>query len=259
MTESSDEETGKVRQYKIILLGDGAVGKTSICEQFVNEHFATSYKQTIGCEFYVKRIQLQSSTNESLPVDAITQFFSFFLKEIKNICNTEPTLFFWAKIALQVWDIGGQSIGSKMLSKYIHGSDGILLIYDVTAFMTFENIQDWLTIVKTTLGNHGKAKIGLVGNKHDMSNDSTVKLSKQEDLCSREKLLSYHVSAKTNDGIDSLFYHFTAQIAGVSISKQEIQKRTKVVKAQVIHHEPTKLLQPKNIKSSEDKKECLIL
>jgi len=80
--ESDDEEPTQI-QYKVILCGDGAVGKTSIATRFAQDHFKKSYKQTIGLDFFIKRLVLPGDIH----------------------------------VALQIWDIGGQSIGSRMLQK----------------------------------------------------------------------------------------------------------------------------------------------
>jgi GTPase SAR1 family protein len=55
--DSDDEELEQL-QYKIVILGDGAVGKTSIISRFCDEQFAKQYKQTIGVDFFIKRIIL---------------------------------------------------------------------------------------------------------------------------------------------------------------------------------------------------------
>ena len=56
--QENDEEDIIVRQYKIILLGDGAVGKTSIANRFAEDKFSQNYKQTVGVDFLIKRINL---------------------------------------------------------------------------------------------------------------------------------------------------------------------------------------------------------
>ena len=55
--EDSDDEPEHL-QYKVILLGDGAVGKTSVANRFTDDHFAMTYKQTIGLDFFIKRLVL---------------------------------------------------------------------------------------------------------------------------------------------------------------------------------------------------------
>merc|ERR1711998_583977 len=90
--DSASSDEGDQMQFKVIVIGDGAVGKTSIVNRFCKDHFSNTYKQTIGLDFYLKRVTLP---------------------------NVEA--------ALQVWDIGGQQIGGKMLGNYIFGSHAVLL------------------------------------------------------------------------------------------------------------------------------------
>ena len=128
--DSSDEEPEQL-QCKLILLGDGAVGKTSIALRFTEDHFATQYKQTIGLDFFMKRIVLPGDIH----------------------------------IAMQVWDIGGQSIGSKMLGNYIYGAHVVLLCYDITNYQSFQNLEDWYRLVRRTFGSRALPYVALIGNK----------------------------------------------------------------------------------------------
>ena len=102
--DSSDEEPEQL-QCTLILLGAGAVGKPSIALRFTEDHFATQYKQTIGLDFFMKRIVL--------PCDI--------------------------HIAMQVWDIGGQSIGGKMIHSYIHGAHavGAMALHGIMSLASF--------------------------------------------------------------------------------------------------------------------------
>lgn len=54
----NEEEDVAIHQFKIILLGDGAVGKTSIATRFSEDKFSQIYKQTVGVDFFIKRINL---------------------------------------------------------------------------------------------------------------------------------------------------------------------------------------------------------
>ena len=92
-------------QCKLILLGNGSVGKTSIIGRFTDDGFQRVYKQTIGLDFFEKRVTVKGNQ----------------------------------QITLQVWDIGGQSIASKMLPKYIHGTQVVFLCYDVTDRASFDD------------------------------------------------------------------------------------------------------------------------
>mmetsp|Transcript_6931 Transcript_6931/g.21868 ORF Transcript_6931/g.21868 Transcript_6931/m.21868 type:complete len:140 (-) Transcript_6931:768-1187(-) len=119
------------RQFKVILLGDGAVGKTSIATRFAHNEFAKRYKQTIGLDFFIKHLVL--------PGDI--------------------------RVAMQIWDIGGQSIGSKMIDNYLCGAQAVLLCYDITNYESFANLEDWHHLVSRTFGNETMPFIGLVANK----------------------------------------------------------------------------------------------
>lgn len=52
------------------------------------------------------------------------------------------------RVIFQVWDIGGQSLAGPMLDKYIYGAHGALVVYDVTNAASFENLEDWVNIIK---------------------------------------------------------------------------------------------------------------
>ena len=113
MGESSDDEPEQL-QYKVILLGDGATGKTSIAMRFTDDHFAQQYKQTIGLDFFIRRLVLPGDVN----------------------------------VALQIWDIGGQTIGGKMIGNYIYGAQAVLLCYDITNYQSFQNLEDWYRLAE---------------------------------------------------------------------------------------------------------------
>jgi len=87
----SEEDEPENLQYKIVVLGNGTVGKTSLIMRLCEDHFAKSYKQTIGVDFFVKRLELPGKVN----------------------------------VALQVWDIGGQSIFSKMINTYVYEANAV--------------------------------------------------------------------------------------------------------------------------------------
>ena len=83
-------------QYKVVVLGNGTVGKTSLIMRFCEDYFAKSYKQTIGVDFFVRRLELPGDVH----------------------------------VTLQVWDIGGQSIFSKMIQTYIFEANAVSVIQE---------------------------------------------------------------------------------------------------------------------------------
>ncbi|XP_006128228.2 ras-related protein Rab-28 isoform X1 [Pelodiscus sinensis] len=130
---SDSEEESPDRQLKLVVLGDGTSGKTSLATRFAQEAFGKQYKQTVGLDFFLKRITLPGNLN----------------------------------VTLQVWDIGGQTIGGKMLDKYIYGAQGVLLVYDITNYQSFENLEDWYNMVKkANEESEIQPLVALVGNKN---------------------------------------------------------------------------------------------
>eukprot|EP00283_Hemiselmis_rufescens_P021012 CAMPEP_0173438846 /NCGR_PEP_ID=MMETSP1357-20121228/20632_1 /TAXON_ID=77926 /ORGANISM="Hemiselmis rufescens, Strain PCC563" /LENGTH=202 /DNA_ID=CAMNT_0014404167 /DNA_START=27 /DNA_END=632 /DNA_ORIENTATION=+ len=200
MSDSEDEE---LLQYKIILLGDGTVGKTSIAMRFTSDTFGQQYKQTIGLDFLLKRLELPGNT----------------------------------QVALQIWDIGGQSIGSKMLGNYIYGSQAILICYDITNFQSFQNAEDWIALVKKVFPTSGQMPyIALVGNKVDMSHLRAVKSERHTQLVETHGMRSFFVSAKTGDNVSTTFYRVASELSGVTLTKPEVEVNAKVVKAEIVDY-----------------------
>ncbi|XP_067312814.1 ras-related protein Rab-28 isoform X2 [Pseudorasbora parva] len=200
---SDSEEDIQERQLKIVLLGDGASGKTSLAIRFAQEAFGKQYKQTIGLDFFLKRITLPGNLN----------------------------------VALQVWDIGGQTIGGKMLDKYIYGAQGVLLVYDITNSQSFENLEDWLNMVrKANEEADTQPAISLIGNKIDLEHMRTVKMEKHQRFCQENGLISQFVSAKTGDSVSLCFQRLAAEIVGIKLNKAEIEQSQRIVKAELVDY-----------------------
>lgn len=130
MSDSEDEV--KSKNLKLVLIGDGSSGKTSISTRYSQDQFERQYNQTLGIDFFMKRINLPNHT----------------------------------QVTLSVHDIGGQTLGGPMLDKYLYGADGILLIYDITNYSSFENLDDWYQTAQKFCNNSNKnIFFALVGNK----------------------------------------------------------------------------------------------
>ncbi|XP_049323736.1 ras-related protein Rab-28 isoform X1 [Astyanax mexicanus] len=194
---SDSEEESQDRQLKLVLVGDGASGKTSLATRFSQEAFGKQYKQTIGLDFFLKRITLPGNLN----------------------------------VTLQVWDIGGQTLGGKMLDKYVYGAQGVLLVYDITNSQSFENLEDWYSMVKKANEESDvQPVISLVGNKIDLEHMRTVKVDKHQRFCQENGLISQFVSAKTGDSVFLCFQRVAAEILGIKLNKAEIEQSQSLLK-----------------------------
>ncbi|KAL3669678.1 hypothetical protein V7S43_005060 [Phytophthora oleae] len=198
----SDSEPQQL-QYKVIILGDGAVGKTSIAMRHTEDNFSTTYKQTIGLDFFLKRMALPGDT----------------------------------QVTLQIWDIGGQSIGGKMLKNYIYGAQGVLLVYDITNYESFQNLEDWYRLVRRTFDDERMPYVALVGNKTDLNHLRAVKVAKHKQFTEENDFKSFFVSAKTGDQVNPTFRQVAADLAGIPLTKTDLDVEAPVLKAQIINHE----------------------
>ena len=167
LDEEDDDEAVKTLQYKIILLGDGAVGKTSIAMRFSDDQFSQNYKQTVGVDFFIRRIRIPPNY----------------------------------EIALQIWDIGGQSIGSKMITNYISGAHAILLCYDITSYESFANLEDWYRVVSRTFASTERPYCAIVGNKNDLRHMMAVRAELHTKFADENEMASFLMSAKSGDQV----------------------------------------------------------
>ncbi|XP_071948532.1 ras-related protein Rab-28-like [Antedon mediterranea] len=203
MSDSEDESTDREKQLKIVLLGDGASGKTSLATRYSQNQFGKQYQQTVGLDFFLQRIVIGGKSH----------------------------------VTLQVWDIGGQTLGGKMLENYIYGAHGILLVYDITNYNSFENVEDWFQKVKKVFSEaESLPSIMLVGNKMDLEHIRAVKQDRHHKLCSEHNLLSHFVSAKTGDSINLCFKKLAADILGLKLTKSDLEQTTQVVKAEIVNY-----------------------
>jgi Ras-related protein Rab-28 len=194
MSDSEEETAKKDRLLKVILLGDGTAGKTSIATRFSQNHFGKTYQQTLGLDFFLKRITLPGGVN----------------------------------VALQVWDIGGQTLGGKMLDNYIYGCHVVMFVYDITNYSSFENLDDWLTIVQQECfkGDAKPPHLALVANKMDLEHMRTVRKDKHTKFAQEHHMSSHFVSAKTNDTINACFLKIAADVMRVKLTASDIQSVT---------------------------------
>lgn len=171
---------------KIILCGDGAVGKTAIKLRYLGQGFKSTYLATVGADFAVKRIDL----SEDVVVKA------------------------------QIWDLAGQPQFKKVRAGYYRGAHAIIVIFDISRLQTYENICNWLREIYNIVSN--EVPVVLVGNKIDLrgTGEEIITTEVGEELTqtiSRELFNSKYVvpyiecSAKTGNNVEEVFWAAAAQ------------------------------------------------
>ena len=155
--------------YKILLLGDTQVGKSSFLMRYIDNTFQESYLSTVGLDFKVKNVQLDDGKT----------------------------------YRVQIWDTAGQDRFHAITRNYFKNAHGIILIYDVTLIESFQNVKNWIKQIKEEVTD--KVSIILVGNKIDMENQRVVSKEEGEKMAASYGLKFFECSAKTGENVEEIF------------------------------------------------------
>jgi len=116
--------------FKVVIVGDEYVGKTSCIRRFIDDRFVENYKPTLGFEISVKTLQLQETT-----------------------------------VILSIWDLAGQGLFEPMRKAYYEGGRGFFVVFDLTNQNTFDHVDNWANEIMATVPG---APIIIIGNKADL-------------------------------------------------------------------------------------------
>lgn len=157
-------------RYKIVMLGDGAVGKTALTTRFTQDHFDADYKRTIGSDFAVKRLVLPGRDSH---------------------------------VTLQVWDLAGQPRFEIVRQSFYRGARGALLVYDVTRRRTFLNLDRWR---KEAYDNTGREiPVVVVANKVDLEENRVVPTEMGQQYAKSIDSIYVESSALTGENVERSF------------------------------------------------------
>lgn len=135
--KSVDESSDNQKYFlKIVLLGDGAVGKTNIRKNYLGQGFTKDHLMTIGADFAAADKVLQIEEKEY-------------------------------NITFQIWDLAGQGTFNQVRSMYYRGVFGALVVFDVTRKNSFDNLSSWIKELYKN-SNRGAVPIVILGNKYDL-------------------------------------------------------------------------------------------
>jgi len=161
--------------FKVIIIGPGAVGKTSLLHRFVENKFSFRYKMTIGADFLSKIIDYKPDTT----------------------------------VKLQIWDIGGQDRYKFLRSSFFDGANGALIVFDLSRWHTFEELEGWLSDLHEYAGKD--VPFALIGNKVDLvdKRDELYERENAEVFAKKEKTYYVETSAKTGENVEGAFLNLT--------------------------------------------------
>ena len=168
--------------YKVIVIGDPAVGKTSLLTNFATNKFEEKYLPTVGVSILKEPIELEDDN---------------------------------ATVNLMFWDIAGQPQFYMLHRPYFNGADGILLVFDTTRSSTFSNVNNWYSSA-VKYGLSGVPRI-LIGNKVDLKDERKIILPMAEHLSEKLNAPYFETSALTGENVKIIFqkiaeFIFTSKI-----------------------------------------------
>mmetsp|Transcript_14891 Transcript_14891/g.20805 ORF Transcript_14891/g.20805 Transcript_14891/m.20805 type:complete len:204 (+) Transcript_14891:96-707(+) len=161
--------------FKLLLIGDSGVGKSCLLLRFADDTYTESYISTIGVDFKIRTIELNGKT-----------------------------------IKLQIWDTAGQERFRTITSSYYRGAHGIIVVYDITDQVSFNNVKQWLQeIDRYACENVNKL---LVGNKSDLASKRAVDYNTAKEFADSLGIPFLETSAKNSTNVEQAFLTMAGEI-----------------------------------------------
>ncbi len=167
----------KTPYFKVCIVGDFAVGKSTLLHQFLEKRFLSNVQSTIGSNFFVKHVKIPENNSY---------------------------------ITLQIWDLAGQDHFKWVRRAFYIGVKGIVYVFDLTRKETFEHIKNWKEEVESISGFIPNV---LVGNKSDLIETRVISDEKSNSLKQNIGACSFNeTSAKLGTGVDNIFTQLTLEM-----------------------------------------------
>ncbi|CAF3805480.1 unnamed protein product [Rotaria sp. Silwood1] len=158
--------------FRISIIGDCGVGKTTILQRFVQNRFSTNHLATIGYDLQIRTLEVDSK-----------------------------------RCRLHISDLGGQDSFKYILSSFYRNADGVIICFDITNLESFRNLSNWLENVKTLCSE--QTPVFLIGTKSDLKMRRRVSPERIQTYAQNNHLSYVETSSKINENIEKCFIDFT--------------------------------------------------
>ncbi len=173
-------------RYKITLIGEQAVGKSSITRKYTKNEFSANILGTTGLEIQKKELNINDD-----------------------------------KIIVTIFDSAGHERFRKIAESHYKGSNGLIFVYDITDSKSFEIVDQWLNNI---LNEKSEIDILLIGNKNDLAESRQVQLNVGNGLAEKFGIEFMESSAKTGENIQESFSSIIKKIHKKTIDKENLEK-----------------------------------
>ena len=170
--------------YKIIVGGDGGVGKTTLTQRFLTGEFMADTKMTLGVGFFVHKVSIKDE-----------------------------------EVTLQIWDLGGQEQFQSMgvFDRYVQGVNGGILVFDLTHMKSFLSLSKWKELISN---NSENVPLILVGTKADLVDEVKITENMIKELIDELKITNYiETSSLTGKNVENVFQKIANEIYKENMKK----------------------------------------
>jgi small GTP-binding protein len=180
MAQDGQNPPAKVFQFKLVLLGESAVGKSSLVLRFVKGQFLEYQESTIGAAFLTQTVALSDAT-----------------------------------VKFEIWDTAGQERYHTLAPMYYRGAQAAIVVYDLTNPDSFERAKSWVRELQRqppTAPGGQPPVIALAGNKLDLQAQRKVDAAEAQAYATENGLLFMETSAKTAQNVNELFVQIARRL-----------------------------------------------
>jgi small GTP-binding protein len=187
-SDTSTDDGFEGYKFRIVLLGEAAVGKTSLLRRYTENIFDEEYKQTIGTTFATKDVDVKDSEGEV------------------------------RKVRLNVWDMGGQSTYRELRRQFMKGASAAIIVFDVTRPETFMAMNNWFESFKEVCPD---SPVLISANKIDLTEQRMV--PQEPGVMLRDWFQSeyFETSAKTGDEVNNVFSRTAEVVLDKALSESK--------------------------------------
>jgi small GTP-binding protein len=158
--------------FKIVIFGDGGVGKTTLINRYLTGVFTSDSTMTIGVDFHVKKVDIDGK-----------------------------------RVGLQIWDFAGENRFRFLMPSYVVGASGGVFMFDITRYTSLKNFNDWIEIFKKGYkADTQQIPVLMVGSKLDLEYKRAVSREEAFELAKENNLFGYlECSAKSGENVEDIF------------------------------------------------------